>query len=35
VIVYIPFALASRAWTMAIRPWGGTIIRAIAGARDE
>ena len=35
VIVFIPFALASRAWTMAIRPWGGTIIRAIAGARDE
>jgi MFS family permease len=35
VIVHIPFAIASRAWTMAIRPWGGTIIRAIAGARDE
>jgi hypothetical protein len=35
VIAFIPFALASRAWTMAIRPWGGTIIRAIAGARDE
>jgi MFS family permease len=34
-IARMPFALASRAWTTALRPWGGTIIRALAGPRDD
>lgn len=27
VIVSLPFTMVARAWTLAIRPWGGTIIR--------
>lgn len=28
-IIGLPVALANRAWTLAIRPWGGTIVRPI------
>ncbi len=29
-LVGLPFTVAARAWTVALRPWGGTIVRPIA-----
>jgi MFS family permease len=30
VLAQLPFTMVSRAWTVALRPWGGTIVRPIA-----
>jgi MFS family permease len=35
VLVRLPFTVATRVWTFAIRPWGGTHIRPIADSLDR
>jgi hypothetical protein len=35
VFIRLPFTLAARAWTLGVRPWGGTIMRPRGLPRDD